>query len=271
MDFNDLNKSQLILLALLVAFIASIATSIATVSLLQVAPTNVTNTINRVIEKTIEQTTPATSSNNKGVQTTVIVKEDDLIVDAIARYKDAQVKISVGKNLDALVVDVITVGFVGGPDKLIVADGRTIEAGKKYIGSFGTNSRLALELLSNEQGIAVFRFAPASPMPTIPASLTIADINTIKIGQTLIFYSESISKVLKRIASSLTRATTSGTGKKTDQGSITLNDDISGDFIASPALTLDGEVAGIAVLSPDGTIKLVDADAVKNILRQALQ
>ena len=49
MDIKDLNKSQLILLAVfLLAFITSIATGITTVTLMQQAPTSITIPINKV-------------------------------------------------------------------------------------------------------------------------------------------------------------------------------------------------------------------------------
>ncbi|MDO8594154.1 MAG: serine protease [bacterium] len=84
---ESLNKQQLILLALLVSFVTSIATGIVTVSLMDQAPAGVTQTINRVVEKTIERVVSEPSNQVAAVVTreTVVVKSDDVIIEAIQK------------------------------------------------------------------------------------------------------------------------------------------------------------------------------------------
>src|SRR3990167_4673112 len=82
MDIKDLNKPQLILLAILLSFVTSIATGIVTVTLMQQAPDSVTVPINRVIQQTVEKIQQV---EGKTTVNTVVIKEEDLVVDAIAK------------------------------------------------------------------------------------------------------------------------------------------------------------------------------------------
>lgn len=59
MDIKDLNKPQLILLAVLLSFVTSIATGITTVTLMQQAPESVTVPVTRIIRETVEKIVPA--------------------------------------------------------------------------------------------------------------------------------------------------------------------------------------------------------------------
>ena len=92
---EDLTKTQLVLLTLLVSFVTSIATGIITFSLLQEAPPIVTQTINRVVEQTIQQVTPDSGKNTTPQKvTTVVVKEGDEIINSIGKNTGSLVRIS---------------------------------------------------------------------------------------------------------------------------------------------------------------------------------
>ena len=60
MDIKDLDKKQMVLLTLLITFVVSIATGIVTVSLMNQAPKAIPQTINNVIQRTIEKVTTVT-------------------------------------------------------------------------------------------------------------------------------------------------------------------------------------------------------------------
>src|SRR3989344_4289538 len=130
MDIKDLNKAQLILLAILLSFVTSIATGIVTVTLMQQAPASVTVPINRVIQQTVEKIQQV---EGKTTVQTVVVKEEDLVVDAIAKNQSAVfsitkevegVETSAGRgfvvsNADITVADAV---LVGNKEKYVVAN-----------------------------------------------------------------------------------------------------------------------------------------------------
>ena len=64
MDVKDLNKPQLILLAILLSFVTSLATGITTVTLMEQAPKAVTIPINRIVRETVEKIVPAENVGN---------------------------------------------------------------------------------------------------------------------------------------------------------------------------------------------------------------
>ncbi len=106
MNIDDLSKSQLLLLTLLVNFVMSIATGIVTVSLLDQAPATITQTVNRIVEHTVETVAPASQVAavvNSDPQPT----EEDLLVAAISSnvartvflYEDATTSPAVAQGI----------------------------------------------------------------------------------------------------------------------------------------------------------------------------
>ncbi len=97
MDIERLTKSQIVLLTLLVSFVTSIATGIVTVSLMQQAPPSVAQTVNRIIENTIETVATTTRSQSAAAasvqQKTVIVNEADLISQSVKQVSPSVVQI----------------------------------------------------------------------------------------------------------------------------------------------------------------------------------
>jgi S1-C subfamily serine protease len=100
MDMEHLSKSQIVLLTLLVSFVTSIATGIVTVSLMDQAPPVVTQTVGRVIEKTVETVMPVQAGQPAAAaktivtqEKTVIVSESEQIAKAVERVNSSVVRV----------------------------------------------------------------------------------------------------------------------------------------------------------------------------------
>src|SRR3989344_8500681 len=117
MDVKDLNKTQLILLAVLLSFVTSIATGITTVTLMQQAPASFTAPVNNVIRQTIEKIQQV---EGKTTIQTVVVKEEDLVVDAIAKNKSSTFIVNNAESGNA--ESFAGKGFVINNEGVIVAD-----------------------------------------------------------------------------------------------------------------------------------------------------
>lgn len=92
MDIKELDKKQLILLVLLITFVVSIATGIVTVSLMNQMPKSVPQTVNNVIQRTIEKVTtvevpsvnneyPTSSSNTINESSSLLSGNSDTLID----------------------------------------------------------------------------------------------------------------------------------------------------------------------------------------------
>lgn len=112
---ESLNNNQIVLLTLLVSFITSIATGIVTVTLIDQAPPAVTQTINRVVERTIEKVVPGEPKVSTVVkEVPVIVTEEQLIVDVISKASPSIVRVADSDG------HFITSGFVVSTDGLVL-------------------------------------------------------------------------------------------------------------------------------------------------------
>lgn len=86
MNLEELDKSQLLLLTVLVNFVTSIAVSVLTVSLLAQAPPTLTQTVNRIVEHTVESVASSTPIDRiipPSRPQTVVIRDEDLLTAAI--------------------------------------------------------------------------------------------------------------------------------------------------------------------------------------------
>ncbi|HEV7449088.1 MAG TPA: hypothetical protein VGP13_00925 [Candidatus Paceibacterota bacterium] len=187
MDLEHLTKHQIVLLTLLVSFVTSIATGIVTVSLVNQAPPEVTRTINQIVEHTVEKVVPATQGASVAASTvtehTVVVKDDDLAAQSIAKMQKALVRIVV-KGGDLLVSRGVIVSGNGvalvDRDALMATGVRQFEAiladGKRY--------PAALRQAPSNQSLGVVDIAVGTSTGFAAATLT--DISKVQLGQSVI-------------------------------------------------------------------------------------
>lgn len=238
MDIKDLNKSQLVLLAVLLSFVTSIATGITTVTLMQQAPASFTMPVNRVIRQTIEKIEKV---EGKTTVQTVVVKEEDLVVDALAKNKSAVFTISKDiPDADGLATEVsIGRGFAVSADGLIVID-NNFAADKGFYYVKNDSGKFKADFVSMDKiGFALLKIgAPLDQKDqqnkavfTVP---TFGDIDQMKTGQKILVLGNTISSFIFE-----------GDGKDMKNVNINVSRSNSGALV----LNLDGEALGMALFS----------------------
>src|SRR3989344_5339302 len=114
MDIKDLNKSQLILLAVLLSFITSIATGITTVTLMQQAPAAVTVPVTRIVRETVEKIVPAPS----GPKPAALSAEEKKLLEDLKAIKPLTVTLFLkGETEDKI----LGTGLFLGDNKVVIA------------------------------------------------------------------------------------------------------------------------------------------------------
>jgi S1-C subfamily serine protease len=184
MDIQDLNKSQLLLLALLLSFITSIATGITTVTLMEQAPDSVTVPINRVIQQTVEKIQQV---EGKTTLQTVVVNEEDLVVDAIAKNKSALFTVlTERRNEDRDMVEVPAGrGFLVSDKNIIVSDAVLLDDNEVFYVQNDSGKFKAEYLSTDSAGFSLLRIGePVDPLKKLAATLpTFGDLSQMKTGQ----------------------------------------------------------------------------------------
>lgn len=249
MDIKDLNKAQLILLAVLLSFVTSIATGITTVTLMQQAPASFTAPINRVIQQTVEK---IQQIEGKTTVQTVVIKEEDLVVDAIAKNQSAVFSITKEiQDIDFKTIEIsVGRGFAVSTDGIVVSDSNFVyEKGTYYLKN--DSGKFKADFISVDKGGFSFLKigAPLDEKNKIAFSVpAFGDLDKMKMGQKILVLGSSISSFIfegnKNIYINVT---------KSNSGGLVLN--------------LDGEALGIA-LSGDA-ISFASIKAIADSLKLA--
>jgi len=280
---EHLNKQQIILLTLLVSFVTSIATGIVTVSLMNQAPVGITQTINRVVEKTIEKVTPS-PTNSQVVKETIVVNEDDQVTGAIDKNSKSLVRIyrTTTDPLSGIEsVNLIGMGIVVTDDGIIAADNSVISEGGKYFitSDDGKNHDLSvLRTVSGEQ-IALLKIKSDDKNPIILPKANLSSQGDLKLGQAVVYIggdtknivatgivSSLNTKEIKIEAASSTASTTPQT--KTIVVSIVTTVPSTNFIPGGLLLNLSGDLVGIksTYVDSERTNLFAPSDSIKTTL-----
>lgn len=265
---ESLNKQQLILLALLVSFVTSLATGIVTVALMDQAPLGVTQTISRVVEKTIETVvTAATSTPQQAAvitRETIVVKADDAIVDAIAQNTKSLVRIKKATGMGKDRQDTFaSIGLIMSAEGLIVSDivvaypendGNGNLIPESYIGVFSDEKIFPLNIVYSDQTAGLIFFQPLiqdrekGAYKFTPPRFGSAPL---KLGQAVVALGGSYTNTASTgIISNVIEKTVpkSGVEDETEKIVVSIKTDIHPSELVSGALLLNltGEVIGIS-------------------------
>lgn len=243
MNIEELSKSQLLLLTLLVNFVVAIATSIVTVSLLQEAPPIITQTVNRIVERTVETIVPD-SSTGTVTERTVIVKEEDLVISAIAAAQGRTVSLKRDAEGTSLATGTLLPRSRG-----IATLADATQIGENITVAFADGTNAPATYVRTVSGVSLYSFASEVKLPAVSTFVLISAKN-VRAGQS-VFAIAADGSVVTGIVSLATADRIATTLPLVPAGSQVVN--ASGDVIG-----LAGATAG----------SLVSADAVAAALTE---
>ncbi len=235
MNIEELSKSQLILLTILVNFVTSVATGIFTVSLLDNAPAYVTQTVNRVVERTIEtvaQVAPA------AIISAPAPSNQDLVTAAIGANATRMVVIYDGKT--GTTTPAIAVGTYLPATRAIVTAAQDALPKEVLVGFVG-GVFITASLSRSGNGIAIYGFSDTIKLPKAPAVILIPS-TALKLGQTALAIGadgSAATGIISRVSATGVHTTLPDIGA----GSAAV--DLSGNVIGIAA----GEIPGLLISS----------------------
>lgn len=239
-NVEDLNKTQIILLALLVSFVSSVAVSIMTYSLLSEDQLTVTQTINRVVEKTIETVVQSPAKPDVVTkEVTVVVKEEDLIIDAISKNKESLVRIF-SEQLEGNIF--FSFGTILNSEGLIATPKIALGDGVALSGIMPDGTKVLLSLVSIGDNFSFFKISDLNGLNF--KEVLIGDSDALQLGQTLVsIKGENKNEISVGRITSFTNFPVESSVVNNSKYSL-IETDVVG-LIGSPALNLQGELIGL--------------------------
>src|SRR3989344_532885 len=242
MDIEQLSKSQTVLLTLLVSFVTSIATGIVTVSLMDQAPPSIAQTVNRVIERTVQQVVPADQSAAAAVtqEKTVIVKESDLVSQAVGRVSPSIVRLYAA-SADAPIF--LGLGVVVEASGTIATDAAALGDSSDIIAELSAAShvRVAISRQSADTGLAFLSASTttnAEGKPLVWTPITVSAQNPT-LGESVVMMA---GKTVARIADGIITSIIPSGSLQVIDTSILADSIMAG----SPLIDTNGTLVGIS-------------------------
>ena len=247
MRMEELSKSQIVLLTLLVSFVTSIATGIVTVSLMDQAPPAVAQTVNRIIERTVEKVVPSPLGQSAAVVTTektVIIKESDLIVQAVEKITPSLVRVYTNSAEDSVFLGL---GIILDAEGSVIVDNSVLSVlgGLREVSiTLFDGASLSASISSRDESTGIAFLKPATTTADgkiahfTPATLS---MDSPVLGQTIVVLS---GKSIPRITDGLVTAII----PRAESKHTIVDTNVSSDFImeGSPLISTEGVLLGIS-------------------------
>ena len=259
---DHLSKQQLILLALLVSFVTSLATGIFTVSLMSQAPKGVMQTINQVVEKTIQ--VAGSPSARFG---TVAIKVEDQIASAVSSVSPSVIKLGTKYTTD----NIIGNGLVVSKDGTIMTDASLLpQIGNEASGILPDGTRIMFSLISTDPDNGVIFLRPETSDPSLFAFTPVTFGKNIQLGQTLLSLSTTFSQTLAQGIVTKVIIPPSATSTNASSGIVSMT--ITKDKVipGSPLFDPGGDVVGIylSILSPTNEAAFYPISVLQSVIPQ---
>ncbi|MEK7156870.1 MAG: hypothetical protein AAB790_03635 [Patescibacteria group bacterium] len=245
MNMEQLSKSQIVLLTLLVSFVTSIATGIVTVSLMDQAPPAVAQTVNRIIERTIEtvavEPKGQTAATIVTQEKTVIIKEADLISQALTRVNPSIVRLfTTSTDTPAF----LALGVVMDASGTIVSDADIFKTGDVAVAELASGSHVRVTLTSQDATSAIAYFASATTTTEgksiVWSPISIAGVHPV-LGTTVIAIG---GKLTPRVGTGII---TTLIASSDDGGPQVIDTDVGVEsiFAGAPLISTEGNLLGL--------------------------
>ncbi|MBU6426825.1 trypsin-like peptidase domain-containing protein [Patescibacteria group bacterium] len=172
---EHLTKQQIVLVTLLVSFVTALATGVVTVSLMNQAPESVTQTISKVIERTIEAAAP------QGAAVATAPNYGDIIANAVEKIASSTVTI-----IDDQTSSALGSGLIVSKEGVILTDKSVVAEAHKYDVVLNDGTKIPVVIVQSQINGNIVFLAPFPPYTALTEPVTPAAFAGVpKLGQTV--------------------------------------------------------------------------------------